>query len=918
MADKKLTREEVEYYAKETEKLVQQDPTDIESTNMLFQISYAYYEYDKEESKRLGYMARENALKMASEGREDFYDLYIKIIRYMAAIHKCFDSYMLYVEKNRDPEEQFYLPRRRQLRWVVLEMQKLIDDKIDILTISMPPGVGKALAMDAKVLTPNGFVRNDSLKVGDSVISGTGKVSTVLGVYPQGKKPMYDVTFDDGSKVRCSIDHLWTVQTRDDRNKKRHPLPKYRTIPLSEMLPNLSIEGNKRSNYSIDYVPRIDFEPKEYELHPYVVGALIGDGSLSGGNLGISTPDDEVKTNIIAFLPEGYELVYRGGCDYYIKEGYSVRDEKGRYTRCTLNRVLDRIGLLGKRSFEKFIPQEYLYGSYEQRLWLLRGLLDTDGCAEKHSVTYSTASEQLARDVIELVHSLGGYASLSTKQGRYKKDGIYVDCRLSYRVTIQFSSEMDDLFTVKRKQSSYSFKRKQIKRFIKSAEYVGDEECQCIYIDDESHLYITDDYVITHNTTLGEFFMSFVMGMNPNTPNLMSSHSGFMTRMFYDAVLNIIRSNEYCWSDIFQDVVFESTNAKEETINLGKWQPFKTLTCRPIRASLTGVTRCEGFLYCDDLVSGIEEALSKERLDKLYGEYTTDLKSRKKKKAKEIHIATRWSVHDVIGRIERQYGNAARTKIIALPDISPSTGKSNFDYDYDVGFDTKYFNDMAASMDDVSYRCLYKSDPIEREGLLYHPEELLRYLGGLPVDDEGNIKEPDAILAMCDTKDVGTDYNSLMVFYQYGDRFYLEDCVFENIDPETLDQLNSDMLVKHKVQQAQFESNKEGSRTANEVERLVKEKGGRCHITKKYTTQNKETKIIVNSAWVKKHVYFKDATEYEPRSDYGVMMAQLCSYTQMGKNKHDDAADCIAMFALFVDSLEGGHVEVLSRAELGI
>lgn len=124
------------------------------------------------------------------------------------------------------------------------------------------------------------------------------------------------------------------------------------------------------------------------------------------------------------------------------------------------------------------------------------------------------------------------------------------------------------------------------------------------------------------------------MGHYPNTPNLMSSHSGFMTRMFYDAVLNIITSNEYCWSDVFPDIVFEGNNAKEETINLGRWQPFKTLTCRPIRGSLTGVTRCEGFLYVDDLVSGIEEALSIDRLDKLYGEYTTDLKSRKRRKQK--------------------------------------------------------------------------------------------------------------------------------------------------------------------------------------------------------------------------------------------------------------------------------------------
>lgn len=431
-------------------------------------------------------------------------------------------------------------------------------------------------------------------------------------------------------------------------------------------------------------------------------------------------------------------------------------------------------------------------------------------------------------------------------------------------------------------------------------------------IDDELDILSISMPPGTGKTTLGEFFISFVMGHYPNTPNLMSSHSGFMTRMFYDAVLNIITSNEYCWSDVFPDVIFEGNNAKEETINLGRWQPFKTLTCRPIRGSLTGVTRCEGFLYVDDLVSGIEEALSIDRLDKLYGEYTTDLKSRKKKKAKEIHIATRWSVHDVIGRLERMYEGNPRAEFIAVPDIDPKTGKSNFDYDYDVGFDEKYFHDMEMSMDDVSYRCLYKSDPIEREGILYHPTELQRYLGGLPD------REPDSILAICDTKDTGTDYNFLGVFYQYGDRYYLEDLVFKNIDPGTLDELNSDMLVKHHVQQAQFESNKEGSRTANEVEHLVREKGGRCHITKKYTTQNKETKIIVNSSWVKEHVIFKDITEYEPKSDYGVMMSFLCSYTQLGKNKHDDAPDALAMFAQFVDAILGGEGQVVKRSDLGI
>lgn len=884
-------------------RLLQSNLTNYDNLASLLAMAGEVKEEDSALSKNI---ALEVRMLAARESLNDvsFYDLYNNSLLFLAREHFDFDSYMLYIEKNRDPEEQFYLPRRRQFQHIgiVQAMQRLIDNELDILSISLPPGTGKGECADAKILTPRGFGRFGDLKVGDKVIAGSGNVATVLGVYPKPKMPVYDVIFDDGSKVRCSQDHIWHTQTRDDRRIGN----KYRDVELKDMLKNFRVEKGKRTNYSIDYVPKIDcFEKRELLIPPYTLGALIGDGTL-GKPITITTPDEEVKDRIIRELPDGYSWKHKDRYDYCLCCGKNRIGNKSQ-----IRTYLEHYGLYGKRSYEKFIPKDYLYASYEDRLNLLRGLLDTDGYADKVGIEYSTSSEQLAEDVRELVHSLGGYCTVKKRKSGYKKDGKYVSCRDSYRVVVQFGANHPTPLYLKRKREAYKPKRTIWKRYIVDIQYVGEEETTCIYIDDPSHLYITDDYVITHNTTLGEFFISFVMGIHPNTPNLMSSFSGFMTRMFYDAVLNIITSKEYCWVDVFPHVVFESTNAKEEYINLGKWKPFRTLTCRPIHASLTGVTRCEGFLYCDDLVSGIEEALSKDRLDKLYGEYTTDLKSRKKMGAKEIHIATRWSVHDVIGRIQRQYSSDNRAEFIAVPDIDPATGDSNFNYDYSVGFDAKYFNDMAVSMDDVSYRCLFKNDPIEREGILYHPDELLRYLGGLP--DE----EPDAILAICDTKDTGTDYNALLIFYQYKERFYLEDCVFKNIDPKTLDVLNADMLVKHKVQQAQFESNKEGSRTADKVMEFVKEKGGRCHITKKYTTQNKETKIIVNSPWVKTHVYFKDESEYDSKSDYGVMMAQVCSYSQLGKSKHDDAVDALAMFALYIDTLEGTQAEVISRADLG-
>lgn len=415
-------------------------------------------------------------------------------------------------------------------------------------------------------------------------------------------------------------------------------------------------------------------------------------------------------------------------------------------------------------------------------------------------------------------------------------------------------------------------------------------------------------------TTLCEFFLSYYMGLYPDKCNLYVSYTGTITDMFHRAMCDIILSGEYAWHEIFPNVVLESKSDKEKYINLGSFKPFKSLTCRSIDASMTGVTRAEGVIISDDLVSGTEEALNVQRLENLYQKYVNDAKSRRKKGCKEISIATRWSVHDPIGHfiVENEGNNRAR--FIAVPCYDEN-GESNFDYKYDKGFDTAYFKEMQNVMDEITFRCMYLSDPIEREGLLYHKDELSFYLGGLPVDDEGNTKEPDAILGVCDTKDTGTDFNCLLVVYQYGQHYYLEDLVYDNGSPYTLDELNANCLIRNKVQMCQFESNKEGSRTGNEVQRIIDERGGRCSITKKYTTQNKETKIIVNSDWVKKHVFFKD--ESEQNEMYRKFMRSVYSYVQMGKNKHDDSVDALAMLALYVQSFEGSRVEVMSRASLG-
>ncbi len=451
----------------------------------------------------------------------------------------------------------------------------------------------------------------------------------------------------------------------------------------------------------------------------------------------------------------------------------------------------------------------------------------------------------------------------------------------------------------------YSPKRKQLNKhgLIQSLQDLEDDKLDILSISMPPG---------TQKTTLEKFFASWIIGRHPDDFSLFFSHSGDITRMFYDGVMDITtNSDEYCWQEIFPDVKFHSTNAKRETINFNKYKPFSNIQCTSVGSKNAGKVRANRYLYCDDLIGGIEEALNKNILDKLWRIYGTDAKQRKMDGCKEIHIATRWSVHDVIGRLIDIYEGNDKDRFIAIPDIDPVTGESNFDYKYN-GFSVEFFHDQELTMDEISYKCLYKNEPIEREGLLYTDEELRRFIT-LPLG------EPDAILGICDTKNTGTDSMFLPCLFKYGNDYYLTACICDDNSNYGIQyERTSDLIVNTRMQQCQFESNNGGDRVALDVSKLVEEKGGVCNITTKYTESNKETKIIVNADWVKKHVLFKARTEYQPKSDYGKMMGFLLSYSVRGKNPHDDVPDGLASFALFVQNLIGATVTTYSRAALGI
>lgn len=412
-------------------------------------------------------------------------------------------------------------------------------------------------------------------------------------------------------------------------------------------------------------------------------------------------------------------------------------------------------------------------------------------------------------------------------------------------------------------------------------------------------------------TTVEKMFHALVAGWFPRDFSLFYSHSGDITRMYYDGVYDIVtNTEEYTWNEIFPDLSVTSTNAKMEQFNVGKYKSFPSVQCTSVGSKNAGKVRASKFLLVDDMIGGIEEAMNPIILDKLWDKYAVDARQRKiqntdGKNCKEIHIATRWSVHDVIGRIQNMYEDNPRVKVIAVPDVDPVTGESNFEYEFS-GFTKEFFEDQQLLMDDISYRCLYKQEPIEREGLLFPEDKIRRYLN-LPHG------EPEVVTGQCDTKGKGTDYFVLPVLQKYGEDYYCVDCVCDNTaDYEMQYENAANVLTNNKVQECEFERNAGGDRVAMEVNKRVENKGWICNITDTPTETNKEARIFQCSNWILQHVIFKDPSLYKPNDPYGVMMSLLKRYSVSGKKQLDDVPDVFSNFALRVTN--GNNVAKVEAA----
>lgn len=408
------------------------------------------------------------------------------------------------MNKNEQPtnekSERHHQSRVQQLRPIVPLNQKqqyLLDDlnDYDQVLVYGPAGTGKAQPLTSKIMTNNGWKLMGDMAIGDMVLGEDGTYNPVSGIFPQGEQEVFRITFEDGRIAECTSDHLWNIYCHDYPEKNRI----INTTELSRKL-------NKKAYAKRLYVPLISpntntWPAKELPIHPYVLGVILGDGHVSvDGYATITTADQDIVDRVTNFLPKDTIItpVARNHLDFAIRN-------KVKYSKYgnTVKDAMISLGINGKKSFNKNIPTEYLNGSLEQRFELLKGLIDTDGyIGSTGDISYCTTSSIMANQIRELIWSIGGLCKIKTKLPSYTHNGEKKTGRLAYNLSIRLKNR-HNIVSLPRKLERLSVNYQyndSLRLKVRNIERIRLEECQCIMIDSKTHLYVTDNYVVTHNT----------------------------------------------------------------------------------------------------------------------------------------------------------------------------------------------------------------------------------------------------------------------------------------------------------------------------------------------------------------------------------------------------------------------------------
>ena len=416
-------------------------------------------------------------------------------------------------------------------------------------------------------------------------------------------------------------------------------------------------------------------------------------------------------------------------------------------------------------------------------------------------------------------------------------------------------------------------------------------------------------------TTILMFLITWLIGRDSERSNLYSAYSDVITKAMYNGILEILGDPmTYLWQDVFPEAKIVQTNAQDETINIDRKKRYPSLTCRSLYGTLNGACDCDGFEIWDDLIGGIEEAMNPDRMNSAWSKVDNNLIPRAKEQAKILVCGTRWSIIDPAGkrmellRSDERFRDR-RWKIVNLPALNEKD-ESNFDYQYGVGFTTKYYQMRRASFernDDLaSWNAQYMQEPIEREGTLFSPDEFRYYNGELPEGD------PDRVFMAVDPAFGGGDYVAAPICFRYGDDIYVHDVVYDNSDKKITQPLLINAVLRYNVAAMQIEANKSTEAYKEGVESGLKEKGRRINLTSKPAPTNiaKEQRIFDKAPDIKQCMIFRESGKRSKA--YEQFMQNVYSFKMYGNNKHDDAPDSLSM-AIDMAFHPAGRVEIFKR-----
>lgn len=460
----------------------------------------------------------------------------------------------------------------------------------------------------------------------------------------------------------------------------------------------------------------------------------------------------------------------------------------------------------------------------------------------------------------------------------------------------------------KPEQRFYLPRRKRLGEMVQAIQDLEDDKLDEIFLSQPPR---------TGKSTLMIFAMTWKIGKDSEKSNLYSAYSDKITTAFYNGCLEVINDRvTYRWHDIFYGHDVASTNGKDLTFDIDRKKHYPSVTARSIHGTLNGSCDADGWLISDDLCSGIDEAMNKDRMISLWYLVDNNMLTRAKESCKVIWEGTRWSCGDPIAnRTEmlttREEFKSRRFKIINIPALNESD-ESNFDYDYGVGFSTEYYLARRASFehnqDIASWNAQYQGQPIEREGTVFSPEDMNYYNGELP---------PENMLVrrfmVVDPSFGGGDYTAAPVVYQYTDgSIYIVDAVYDNGDKTITQALIVQAVIKYGVEAIRLECNRMTMSYKEELEKELERRGIKINLVTKAAPNNqaKEMRIFDKAPTIRQFFFLDDNKRSK---SYKTFMVNVYSFRVTGHNKHDDAPDSLAMVVDFIEKPSGTKVEVFKR-----